>query len=227
MALDCFLEVAGLGERGGQRVQVVGVLPFRYLASLGGQLNRLFAVYLLGYYSSYIICLKLRPKWQMRNVILRFGIVRVLGTAFCFLLWILTSSIIFIILGYFFICFFGGYAVFEFPLLYLSIDEDEVIHGTRRDGMFQGLQALFNKPALSIGPIIATMILVSFGYIQGSTIQPQSALLGITILFLVYPTVVIAMSLIFIYLYPLHGEKLEEMESKLNEIHKRKRETLQ
>ncbi|MFX0071727.1 MAG: MFS transporter [Candidatus Hermodarchaeota archaeon] len=187
----------------------------------------LFAVYILGFYSSYIICLKLRPKWQMRNVILRFGILRVLGTAICFIFWILTSSILFIILGFVCLCFFGGYAVFEFPLLYLSIDEDEVIHGTRRDGMFQGLQALFNKPAVSIGPIIATMILVFYGYIQGSEIQPQSALFGISVLFLIYPTIIIAISLLFIYFYPLHGEKLEEMENKLREIHKRKRDTMQ
>ena len=110
--------------------------------------------------------------------------------------------------------------------MYLSIDEDEVNHGTRRDGIFQGLQALFLKPADSIGPIIATIILVYFGFVQGSDTQPESALLGITLLALVYPAIVIGISLIFIYFYPLHGEALEEMIAKLEVIHKRKAENM-
>jgi GPH family glycoside/pentoside/hexuronide:cation symporter len=130
-------------------------------------------------------------------------------------------------LGYVCLTFFGGYSIFTFPLLYLSIDEDEIVHGTRRDGMFQGLQALFNKPAVSIGPIIATIILVSYGYVQGSESQSESALFGIILLFLIYPALIIGISLIFIYFYPLHGETLLEMEEKLEAIHKQKREKFQ
>ena len=93
--------------------------------------------------------------------------------------------------------------------------------------MFQGLQALFGKPAVSIGPIIATIILVSYGYVQGSETQSASALFGITLLFLVYPVIAIALSLIFIYYHPLHGEKLKEMTNRLEEIHRIKIEKIQ
>lgn len=186
-----------------------------------------FLIFVIGNYSSYFICLKLRPKWGIRGIILRLGPLRIIGTAICFILWVLTSSTLFIVLGYACLAFFSGYSIFTFPLLYLSIDEDEVIHGTRRDGMFQGLQALFNKPAVSIGPIIATVMLISFGYIQGSETQPDSALFGITLLFLIYPAVMIGISLIFIFFYPLHSETLTEMQGKLEEIHKKKRDLLQ
>jgi GPH family glycoside/pentoside/hexuronide:cation symporter len=201
---------------------------FAYLLILGENgFIIFFLIFVIGNYSSYIFCLKLRPIWGMRGIILRFGIFRIIGTVICFVLWLLTSSTLFIILGYGCLAFFSGYSIFTFPLLYLSIDEDEVIHGTRRDGMFQGLQALFNKPAVSIGPIIATIILISFGYVQGSETQPDSALFGITLLFLVYPVVIIAIYLVFIYFYPLHGETLKEMQEKLEIIHKRKREIAQ
>ncbi|TFG08806.1 MAG: hypothetical protein EU539_01260 [Promethearchaeota archaeon] len=196
---------------------------FVYLLILGDNaLITFFLIYIFGYYGSYIVCLKLRPKWQMRNVILRFGILRVLGSGFFFMLWLLSANLMFVLMGYICICFFGGYSIFTFPLLYLSIDEDEVKHGTRRDGMFQGLQALFNKPAVSIGPIIATIILVTFGYIQGSKTQSESALFGIRLLFLIYPMIMTSFSLIFMYFYPLHGERLEKMKMKLDEIHKEK-----
>ena len=185
-----------------------------------------FLIYIFGLYSSYAVCLKLRPKLGMRGIVLRFGAMRVIGALTCFFLWYSTSLLLFIILGFALLYCFGGYSIFTFPLLYLSIDEDEVNQGSRRDGIFQGLQALFLKPAVSIGPIIATIILVSFGYVQGSDIQPESALLGITLLALVYPAIVIALGLIFIYFYPLHGELLEEMKAKLEVIHKKKAENI-
>ena len=186
-----------------------------------------FLIFIVGTYSSYVICLKLRPKLGMRGIFLIMGGLRIISTLVCFLLWLLTSLTIFIILGLVCLYFLSGYNIFSFPLLYLSIDEDEVNHGTRRDAMFQGLQALFGKPAVSIGPIIATIILISFGYLQGSETQSASALFGITLLFLVYPVVVIAFSLVFIYYHPLYGEKLEEMKNRLEEIHRIKIEKIQ
>ena len=201
---------------------------FAYLLILGNNgFIIFFSLYVFGYYSSYAFCLKLRPKWGIRKIMLRFGLLRIIGIAACFFLWLSTTLTLFIILGYACLTFFGGYSIFTFPLLYLSIDEDEIVHGTRRDGMFQGLQALFNKPAVSIGPIIATIILVSYGYVQGSESQSESALFGIILLFLIYPALIIGISLIFIYFYPLHGETLLEMEEKLEAIHKQKREKLQ
>ena len=200
---------------------------FAYLLILGPNgFIIFFLIYLFGTYSSYVVCLKLRPKIGMRGIILRFGAIRVMGALICFFLWLSTSLLLFVILGFAILYCFSGYSIFTFPLLNLSMDEDEVNQGSRRDGMFQGLQALFNKPAVSIGPIIATLILVSFGYIQGSDTQPESALLGITILALVFPAVVIAIALVFIYFYPLHGAKLEEMISKLEVIHKKKAENI-
>ncbi len=201
---------------------------FIYLLILGDNgFIIFFLIWLFGYYSSYIVCLKLRPKLGMRGTILRLGLLRIVGTAICFLIWLTTGSPIFIILGFACIAFLGGYSIFTFPLLYLSIDEDEVKHGTRRDGMFQGLQALFNKPAVSIGPIVATLVLIYFGYMQGSEVQTESALFGITLLFLVYPIIMTFFSLIFIFFYPLYGDKLNEMQERLEDIHKKKVEQIQ
>ena len=118
--------------------------------------------------------------------------------------------------------FLGGYGVFSTPILYLSIDEDEVKHGTRREGMFIGMNALITKPALSLGPIVATLILVYYGYVQGSDNQSASALFGIKILFFLLPAIVLFISMIFIYFHPLYGERLEKMQKTVEEIHKKK-----
>lgn len=111
--------------------------------------------------------------------------------------------------------------------MYLSVDDDEIKHGIRREGMFLGINALFTKPAGSLGPIIATLLLVYFGYIQGADTQSASTLIGIKILFLLIPAIGTAISLIFMYFYPYHGERLREMREKLEELHKEKLEKIQ
>ncbi len=109
---------------------------------------------------------------------------------------------------------------------YLAIDEDEVLNGSRREGMFIGVMALLTKPATSLGPIIATVVLVAFGYVQGGGLgdQPESAFLGIKMMWLLLPAIIAGISLIFIYFYPLHGEKLADMQENLEILHKEKRE---
>ena len=172
-----------------------------------------------------------REKWGMRKIILRFGFIKTIGMFIIFILILIPTleslSIPLLWIAFIISMIFGGYGVFGAPLMFLSADEDEVNHGTRREGMLLGMSALFTKPAQSLGPIIATLILVYFGYVQGSDTQSPSALFGIKILFLLVPPLMVAISLIFIYFYPLHGEKLKEMQQKLEKIHKEKREKSQ
>ncbi|MFX1445024.1 MAG: MFS transporter [Promethearchaeota archaeon] len=171
---------------------------------------------------SNVFCAQLRPKWGMRKIILRFGMLRALGALILFIIILNPVPLWVIWTGFIVHTFLGGYGVFSTPLLYLSIDEDELENGSRREGMFLGMNALITKPALSLGPIIATIILISYGYVQGSNTQPQSAYLGIKVLFFLIPAIVLFVSMIFIYFHPLYGERLALMEEKLEALHKEK-----
>ncbi|MFX1525244.1 MAG: MFS transporter [Promethearchaeota archaeon] len=200
---------------------------FVYLLILGegGVLYYFIIIFFVGYGSNFL-CIKLRPKWGMRKVMLRFGAIRIIGTFIFFLLILFIDSQIFVLSGLAILTFFGGYTIFNTPLLYLSIDEDELNNGSRREGMFFGIDALIHKPALSIGPIIATIVLGSFGYVQGALTQIESAYLGIKILMLLIPVIVSSIGLVFIYFYPLYGEKLEKIRAQLNILHEEKRERI-
>lgn len=181
-------------------------------------------IYLIIGYGSQFFCTKLRPKWGMRKVILRFGTLRVLGTSILFALSIIPSLEWMIWIGFIWSTFFGGYSVYTTGgLMYISVDEDEINHGYRREGMFLGMNALFTKPAASIAPIMATLVLVSFGYVQGSDIQTPLALLGIKILFLLIPTIVTAIGLMVFYFYPYHGKSLEGLRERLKEVQEKTR----
>ena len=195
---------------------------FIYLLVLGegGLLIYLLFGIVLGYISNiWVLRLHEKKKWDMRTIIIRFGAVRMAVTA-AFLPFVLyTSEVLFVYLLLLAGTLFSGYGVFTTPLLYLSMDEDEVKNDTRREGMFLGMTAFFTKPANSIGPIIATFVLGAFGYVTGSDIQPDSAIFGIKLLFFAIPALAIAIGLVFMWFYPLHGEKLQEMKRKLEEIH--------
>ncbi len=193
--------------------------------SPGAAVAYYFLIYILVGFGANILCMWLRPKWGMRKIILVFGTCRVIGVLTLFIIILDPALEWFIWIGFLWTTFFGGYGIFQLPMLFLAIDEDEVKHGTRREGMYMGINALLTKPAASIGPIIATLILVYFGYIQGApgAEQPESAFLGIKILMFVVPAIVVALSLIPMYFYPLHGERLKEMKEKLAEIHDMKR----
>ncbi|UCE11426.1 MAG: MFS transporter [Candidatus Thorarchaeota archaeon] len=184
-----------------------------------------FIIYFIVGYGGNIIAMRLRPRWGMRGVILKFGVVRVIASLALFFIILVPSLEWVIWYGLILTTLASGYGIFHIPMQYLAIDEDEVLHGSRREGMFIGVMALLTRPGTSLGPIIATFVLATLGYIQGGGVeaQPASAFLGIKILWLLVPALVAALSLVFIYYYPLHGERLAEMQEKLKELHKKKR----
>ena len=201
---------------------------FIYLLILGegGLFYYFIIIFFIGYGSNYV-CIKLRPKWGMRKIMLRFGVIRITGTLIFFILILFIDFQAFVLTGLAILTFFGGYAIFNTPLLYLSIDQDEINHGSRREGMFFGIDALIHKPAQSIGPIVATIILGVFGYVQDSPTQLPSAYIGIKILMLLIPVIVSTIGLIFIYYYPIYGERLEQMREQLHMLHEEKRKRIE
>lgn len=198
---------------------------FVYLLILGeGGILYYFAIFFFIGYGSNILCMKLRPKWGIRKILLRFGVLQVIFSYILFTAIVFVDAPIIVVIGLTISSFLGGYTIFNNPLLYLSIDEDELRNGSRREGMFLGMDALIHKPSQSIGPIVATFILGVFGYIQNSPVpQSASALFGIKILMFLIPAIVSTIGLIFMFFYPIHGEKLDDMREKLKVLHEEKR----
>ncbi|MHA2423250.1 MAG: MFS transporter [Candidatus Thorarchaeota archaeon] len=187
-----------------------------------------FAIYFIVGYAGNILALRLRPKWGMRSIIMRFGSLRVIFSVALFLIILVPAFEILIWPGLVFVTLAGGYGIFHIPMQYLAIDEDEVINGSRREGMFIGVMALLTKPATSLGPIVATFILAATGYVQGGGLgdQPELAFVGIKVMWLLLPALIAAISVICIYFYPLYGQKLIDMQEKLEKLHEEKRAAL-
>jgi len=179
-------------------------------------------------YISNIIAMRLREKAGMINLMIAFGFLQAIGGLVIFTL-VLNPALEWLIwVGIVWNSFFSGATIFKGTMQMLAIDEDEIHSGQRREGMFYGMNAFLVKPAESFGPALGTAVLLAFAYIQGAPAesQPASVFLGIKIIFLLIPPVVALLNLVILWLYPLKGQRLVELQKQMEEKHASKKEAL-
>ena len=180
-------------------------------------------------FGANVLCMKLRTKYGFKKLMITFGTIQ--GVGGLILLAIIANPILEFVMwpGLIFSTIFGGAGVFGVLMQTLPIDEDEVKYGYRRETMFYGVNALLTRWAESIGPLIAFAVLIATNYIPGTTTiasQPPDAVLGIKFIFYGIVNIFVLISLIFVYLFPLDGDKLELLDKQLKEIHQKKRENV-
>lgn len=201
------------------------LFAFLFILGTGPIVPMLFMIITMGLgYISQVIYMKVAKKWGIRKTIFILKCALIIVNLICFAIIINTDSppIIWICISI--SSMFSGFLVFDFTLLTLAIDEDEIKHGSRRESIFQGVSSLIFKPAESIGPIIATSVLLIFGFLRDAPSQSAEAIIGIKILLFVAPSVMHAISLIFIYFFPYHGESLNKLHTDLLNLHSKKKE---
>jgi len=111
------------------------------------------------------------------------------------------------------------------------IDNDELITGKRREGVYGGVNAIVTKPSLSIANWLFVSVIVFFGFIspivnaQDVAIQqPQSemAITGILIAFCIVPAIGLFISGILMHWYPLDGPEWLKKKKHIIELHEQK-----
>ncbi|MFW9938244.1 MAG: MFS transporter [Candidatus Thorarchaeota archaeon] len=114
-----------------------------------------------------------------------------------------------------------------FPDITLSdiIDEDEVIHGTRREASFFGFYIFFLRITnifvyFSISLVFSYAGWGDFDPILGTT---EAVILGLRILAFVFPAIALAIIILMMYKFPLDKEQLDIIKEKLEEIHQEKK----
>jgi oligogalacturonide transporter len=81
--------------------------------------------------------------------------------------------------------------VFQLPFM---ADIDEAVTGTRREGIFSGVNGLLSKLASAIEGLLIGIGLDAFGFVKGAETQPESAVTGILILTVIAPIVLLAIT---------------------------------
>jgi len=169
--------------------------------------------------------LQLSKKKEMQKLIMKGKAIEISISVIAFLISLVQGTEIFWFGLLVFKIILGGYSVFINPYLLLVADEDELLFDTRREGMFLGTNAIFNKIAETVAPILATTVLLAFGFIQNAPqglSQPDSAIVGIKFLLFVVPSIMDLFGILSLYQFPLKDEKLRDLKKRLEEIHQEK-----
>jgi len=167
------------------------------------------------------IWVKIRQKWGARTAGLAgIGTWAVTVLSFYFATDFTTALITMILNG----LGLGGSLYFYDQCLAEIIDEDEINHGVRRSGGFYGM---INFIIRLSGIINFLMIGIVFTGSEWATYTPNPSIdtqTGIRSLLSLFPFIVLILSFIGLWFYPIKGERLKENRKRLTELHTKKRE---
>ena len=113
-------------------------------------------------------------------------------------------------------------------------DEDELRSGARREGAFFGVNALITKPAQSIAIWIIPFILEQTNFVTRASnlgeivlAQPVEAIMGIKLFTGVIPGVACLLGALILFLFPLRGTRLKDMQEKVLVLHQQKQQAFE
>ncbi len=168
----------------------------------------------------------LRDRWGVKRCTQVFTLLFSIG---CGILVFFGRSLVPSFVGFFLlgIGFSGG--MYLIPLMNGDVvDWDEHVTGLRREGMYAGINSFVTKPAISLAAWALLNIMVAYGYNQNLTAAEQSYEAGTGVLVgWAGPTgVLMFLSFLSLFLYPLAGKEWEAIKAKLAEIHEEKERAL-
>jgi len=105
---------------------------------------------------------------------------------------------------------FSSFQLFPFSMLPDTIEFDELQSGMRREGVFSGIWSSGQKTAYSVGPSIVGFTLAISGF-ESTTVPSDSVAVGIKIVFCIFTSAMILISLIPFNKYDLTEERFEEI----------------
>jgi len=120
----------------------------------------------------------------------------------------------------------GGGLYFYDQCIAEIIDEDEIKLGTRRSGIYYAVLNFLIKFSAILNFIIIGIVFSSTDW-QTYTPNPGvDTIFALRFLMGIFPLMLLIVSFIGLYFYPIHGERLMENRRKLTELHEQKRSSL-
>ncbi|MHA2184802.1 MAG: MFS transporter [Promethearchaeota archaeon] len=116
----------------------------------------------------------------------------------------------------------GGGLYFYDQCIAEIIDEDEITYGVRRSGIYYAVLNFFIRFSMILNFVIIGMVFTSTDWMNYDPNPGVDVILGLRILMGVYPAIVLGLSLIGMFFYPIKGERLKENRKKLTELHTKK-----
>ena len=116
----------------------------------------------------------------------------------------------------------GGGLYFYDQCIAEIIDEDEIVHGTRRSGIHYAVLNFLIRLSTIINFFIIGIVFTTTDWYTYTPNPGVDTILGLKILMGVYPAIVLLISLVGLYFYPIKGQRLAENRRKLTDLHEQK-----
>ena len=192
-----------------------------YILNLSGFLTivPLLLVFLMVFIFTPIFS-KFAGKYGLKKVYI-FGLAftGVISISFFFLGWSLLTAIIpLLLLG----IGFSALLLLRPAIIADVIDFDETRTGKRRETSYGGMNAVIEKPAISIANWIFLFVIVYFGFQAKAQTQSINAQLGIMIAFTLIPAILLLFSALIMKTFPLDGPEWNKQKLELKRIHDEK-----
>jgi GPH family glycoside/pentoside/hexuronide:cation symporter len=120
----------------------------------------------------------------------------------------------------------GGGLYFYDQCIAEIIDEDEITYGVRRSGIYYAVLNFLIRLSMILNFIIIGLVFTSTNWYDYAPNPGVNVVLGLRILMGIYPAIVLALSFVGLYFYPIKGERLAENRRKLTELHEKKLSTV-
>ena len=120
----------------------------------------------------------------------------------------------------------GGGLYFYDQCIAEIIDEDEITQGTRRSGIYYAVNNLLIKGSAIINFVIIGIVFSSSDWQSYEPNPGVDTIFALRFLMGIYPLIVLIISFIGMYFYPIHGARLQENREKLTALHGQKRQSL-
>lgn len=190
-----------------------------YLAEFDIPAVPLYAALGVGIIGGVFFFVKMRDRLGVKRSTMLMAAV---FSASCFMILVGGRSLIPTLLGFFGfgIGFAGG--MYLIPLMNGDVvDMDEHRTGLRREGMYAGVNSFITKPAISLANTTFLWFLGLYGYnfagLQGT--QSAQSETGILLGWLLIPGILLAVSFLSLFLYPLAGTTWDEIKVRLAALH--------
>jgi GPH family glycoside/pentoside/hexuronide:cation symporter len=189
---------------------------------LAGQSSIFFILsFLIGIFVGMILTIIVIPRWHPKKTAFINLIIISMGFG---LLFFVGQSAILAAIPFLFVGLGYGGGMVAIPVMFGdTIDNDELITGKRREAVYGGVNALVNKPAISIANWIFLLTIASFGFDPNQKIQTEMAITGVLVAMGAIPAILVGVSAIVLYLlYPLDGPEWRKKKNYIIELHQQK-----
>jgi GPH family glycoside/pentoside/hexuronide:cation symporter len=131
--------------------------------------------------------------------------------------WLVVAAALFAGLGH------GAINVIPWAMVADVVDQGELLTGKRREGIYSGYMVFFRKLAAALAIFTVTRVLAASGFVGGTggalseITQPDSALTALRVLVGIVPSIMLVLSILVAWRYPLSKKAHQELLRRLQQ----------